>query len=124
MVASYQSGFPYTWAPIPESPLSRVNLFPNNDYKPAQIDVDLNAYYDVFTYKSFKGTITFLVYNLLDRLNEVSVYSSTGRAYTTIARESEINSHRSDFNDYWDAIHNPAMYSAPRTIKVGFKLTY
>ena len=120
----YDSGSPYTWSPIAENPLSRVNLYPNNDYKPVQLSVDLNAYYNIFEYKGIKGKLTLLVYNLLDRLNEVAVYSSTGRAYTTVARESEINSHQSDFNDYWDAIHNPGMYSAPRLIKAGFEVSF
>ncbi len=120
----YDSGSPYTWSPIAENPLSRVNLYPNNDYKPLLISVDLNAYYNLFEYKGVKGKLTLLVYNLLDRLNEVAVYSSTGRAYTTVARDSEINSHRSDFNDYWDAIRNPSMYSAPRMIKAGFEVSF
>lgn len=120
----YDSGTPYTWTPIAENPLSRVNLYPNNDVKPTLISVDLNAYYNVFNYRGVQGRLTLLVYNLLDRLNEVAVYGSTGRAYTTVARESEINSHQSDFNDYWDAIHNPAMYSAPRMFKIGFEVSF
>jgi len=120
----YDSGTPYTWSPIGENPLSRVNLYPNNDMKPKMISVDLNAYYDVFNYKGVQGRLTILVYNLLDRLNEVAVYASTGRAYTTVVRESDINSHYSDFNDYWDQIHNPAMYSAPRMVKIGFNVSF
>jgi len=120
----YDSGLPYTWSPIAENPLSRVNLYPNNDFKPEQIRVNLNAYYNLFSIKGTQGKLTLLVYNLLDRLNEVAVYSSTGRAYTTVTRESEINSHQSDFNDYWDAIRNPSMYSAPRMVKIGFEVTF
>ena len=120
----YNSGLPYTWSPIAENPLSRVNLFPNNDFRPTQTNVDLNAYFYLFNYKGMKAKLTLLVYNLLDRLNEVGVYGSTGRAYTTVARASEINSHQSDFNDYWDAIKNPGMYSAPRMIKIGFAVTF
>jgi len=78
----------------------------------------------VFNYKGVQGRLTLLVYNLLDRLNEVAVYASTGRAYTTVVRESDINSHYSDFNDYWDQIHNPAMYSAPRMVKIGFNVSF
>jgi len=124
MTMYYDSATPYTWSPIAENPLSRVNLYPNNDVKPMQISVDLNAYYNLFNVKGVRGKVTLLVYNLLDRLNEVAVYSSTGRAYTTVVRESEINSHQSDFNDYYDAIHNPAMYSSPRLVKIGFDVSF
>jgi len=120
----YNSGTPYTWSPLPENPLSRVNLFPNNSHMPSQISVDLNAYYYLLDYKGIKVKLTLLSYNLLDRLNETSVYGSTGRAYTSIVREWDVKSHRSNFNDYWDRIKNPAMFSAPRMIKIGLGITF
>ena len=120
----YNSGTPYTWSPLPESPLSRVNLFPNNSHKPSQVSVDLSAYYNLVDYKGLKLKLTLLVYNLLDRLNENSVYGSTGRAYTTIVREWDVKSHRSNFNDYWDRIKNPAMFSTPRMVKIGLGITF
>jgi outer membrane receptor protein involved in Fe transport len=120
----YNSGTPYTWTPIPESPLSRVNLFPNNDYQPSEVSVDLSAYYNLFSIKGINGKVTILVYNLFDKLNDAWVYGTTGRAYTTIVRENEIMSHHSDFNDYWDRVKNPAMYSSPRLVKVGFELSF
>jgi hypothetical protein len=120
----YNSGTPYTWSPVAENPISQVNLFPNNDYKPAQFSIDFNSYYHIFEYKGIKGRLTILVYNLLDRLNEVSVNGSTGRAYTTIARENVIDSHKSDFNDYWDRVKDPSMYSMPRLVKISVEVSF
>jgi len=120
----YDSGTPYTWTPIPENPLSSINILPNNDYMPYRVNVDLNAYYNFIRGNRFCVGVKLLIYNLLDRLNEVWVYGTTGRAYTVIARENEIENHKSNFNDYWDRIKNPAMFSAPRFVKLGIEVKF
>ncbi|MBN2600735.1 MAG: TonB-dependent receptor, partial [Candidatus Marinimicrobia bacterium] len=120
----YDSGTPYTWSPVGSSMLFRVNLLPNNSIMPAQISFDLNGYYSIAITKRVKAKLTLTVYNLLDRLNEVTVNGQTGRAYTTIIRETDVNSHKSVFNDYLDRIQNPSMYSAPRLVKIGFGIEF
>ncbi len=120
----YNSGSPYTWSPLPESPLSRVNLFPNNAHIPNSTTVDLNAYYNLMSYKGMKYRLTLLVYNLFDQLNDSWVNGTTGRAYSAVIRDIDIASHRSNFNDVWDSVHNPAMYSAPRQVKVGLEVLF
>lgn len=124
LTAFYNSGYPYTWSPLPESRLSDVRLLPNNAPRPAMFQVDLRAHYDIFRVRNYNVRATLLVYNLLDALNEPSVYSTTGRAYTTIIRDSDRADHRSDFNDYEDRVRNPAMYSAPRLVKFGLEVTF
>ncbi|MCB0289329.1 MAG: hypothetical protein KDH97_03640, partial [Calditrichaeota bacterium] len=56
--------------------------------------------------------------NLLDRLNEYSVYSSTGRANNDLEAQLSageiIGLHTLD-----DYILNPGYYSAPRQIRLG-----
>ncbi|MEW6193565.1 MAG: TonB-dependent receptor [Bacteroidota bacterium] len=122
--AYFNSGTPYTWSPITGSTLYDLNLLPNNSKKPSQFSVDLSAFYTLWTSGSQQIKLTMLVYNLLDALNEVSVYSRTGRAYTDVILDTELSSHRSNFNDYYDVIHDPSMYSAPRSIKFGITFTY
>ncbi|MCF7805719.1 MAG: TonB-dependent receptor [Candidatus Marinimicrobia bacterium] len=115
----YNSGTAYTFAPIGESRLSRINLYPNNDYQPARYSVDLTGYYTVMQVGMVNLQLTWAVYNLFDTLNPVAVNSETGQAYTAIISESERGSHRSNFNDYEDRIENPSMYAAPRLVKIG-----
>ena len=115
----YNSGAPYTWAPLADSHLARVNLFPNNAHRPSGFTADLNGFYKIATIGSSQLRLNVLVYNLFDNLNDVWVNSTTGRAYTAIIRETDIAGHRSDFNDVYDSVHNPAMYNAPRLVKVG-----
>jgi outer membrane receptor protein involved in Fe transport len=120
----YNSGTPYTWSPISESILARVNLYPNNAWKPSGYSFDLNGFYNVNLLKDVKMRLTFTVYNLFDQLNETWVNAQTGRAYTAIIRDVDIAGHRSDFNEFEDRIQNPAMYSAPRLVKVGLGIVF
>jgi len=124
MIVYYNSGTPYTWDPIEESVLSRVNLYNNNAWQPAGTSVDFNGYYNLKLAGDLNLRLTLSVYNLLDELNENWVNPTTGRAYTAIVRESDLASHRSDFNEYKDTYQNPAMYSAPRRIKIGMGINF
>ncbi|MCD6204735.1 MAG: TonB-dependent receptor [Candidatus Marinimicrobia bacterium] len=120
----FDSGTPYSWSPVSSSTLFRVNLLPNNSWMPAQYNFDFNGYYNIPLSDKFKTQLTLTIYNLFDRLNEVWVNSQTGRAYTAIVRDTDLASHKSEFNDYYDRIHNPTMYSAPRLIKVGIGIDF
>jgi len=120
----YNSGTPFSWNPIPESPLARVNLFPNNSPKPSQVTIDMRAYYALYSVANVQLRLLLIAYNLLDNLNELSVNSITGRAYTDIVRQSQLDDHRSDFNDYYDRIHDPSMYAAPRQMKAGVEVIF
>ncbi len=120
----YNSGTPYTWTPIVLNPVSRVNLYPNNDYMPSSYSVDFFSYYKFALFKRFNAQIELSIYNLFDRLNPVWVYGSTGQPYTAIIQESDRANHRSDFNDYEDRIKNPSAYSAPRMVKLGLGISF
>jgi len=120
----FNSGQPYTWTPISESPLALINLLPNNQYRPAQFRVDLNASYNLFKIKNINVRLTLLAYNILDRLNEVFVNSTTGRAYTGIVRPVDLLTYRSNFSTYYDVLRNPGMFGIPRSIKVGMEFQF
>ena len=120
----FGSGTPYTLSPLPESMLSGVLLYPNNAQKPSTYSVDLYGYYNVPLANGMKLKFEMYIYNLLDTLNEYGVYGRTGRAYTNIVLDSERTNHRSDFNTIEDVFQNPAMYSAPRMIKIGMGVSF
>ncbi|MBN1781670.1 TonB-dependent receptor [bacterium] len=112
------SGTPYTYDPPDYSSLYRINLYQNNSYKPLSMTFDLVASYTlpVFGKHSLKFMVN--VYNLLDKLNANWVYGDTGQPYTRIVTESDLSKFRSDYNDYYDQVENPTMYSNPRAVKV------
>ena len=125
LTSYFNSGVPYTFSPIQESQLYRVNLYPNNDYMPQKFSVDFRMDYSKSLLSdNMKLNFSVMIFNLLDMLNEEWVNSTTGRAYTAVIRDTDIFSHRSDFNTFEDRVRNPAMYSAPRQIKFNVKLEF
>lgn len=122
--AYFNSGTPYTFEPVSEDLLSRINLYENNAYKPSQVQVDLTGFYNLPLTRGVGLRFSLLVFNVFDRLNEVWVNSQTGRAYTAIITAADLAGHRSNFNDYNDRVRNPSMYSAPRQVRLGVGLTF
>ena len=124
LTAYYNSGSPYTFTPQSESVLSRINLYPNNDYKPSTSTIDATFYYKFKLMGKLKGNLNLTIYNLTDQLNENWVNEQTGRAYTAVIRETDLAGHRSDFNNYEDRIKNPSMFSSPRNIKLALGINF
>ena len=124
LTAYYNSGTPYTFSPLQESTLSRVNLYPNNDYMPIRYSADLTSFYKMSLAGRYDLKFNLSIYNLFDRLNENAVNGTTGRAYTAVVREEDLLAHRSDFNEYDDRIHDPSMFAAPRYVKLGMSLGF
>ena len=120
----YNSGTPYTFTPQGESNLALLNLYPNNDFKPSNYHADLSGYIKLPTIFGVKPKLDFIVYNLLDRYNEYGVSPETGRSYTAVVSETELLSHRSNFNTYDDRYKDPSMFSAPRHVKVGLTIPF
>jgi len=124
LLTVYSSGQPYSWTPITESRLKVISLLPNNQVRPSQFNVDLNAFYNLLTLRNIDVRLTLLAYNIFANLNEDKVNTTTGRAYTGIVRPADIITHRSNFSDYYDVLQNPDMYAAPRTVKLGLEFQF
>jgi len=83
---------------------------------------------------SFAGLsfVIFLkVFNLLDRLNEVAVYSDTGRSTYTLAIARGEGAAIDRRVGLVDGVHsmseyfaNPTLYAAPREVLVGITLNF
>ena len=86
--------------------------------------MDCSFYYRFKLPGGYNANLDVNIYNLFDRLNEESVNEQTGRAYTAVIKETDIASHRSDFNDYEDRVKNPSMYSSPRMVKIGVGVNF
>lgn len=124
LIGFYNSGTPYTYTPLEISPLSLINLYENNAYKPAGYTFDLSSYYNFPLTRGIKGQVFLNIYNIFDRKNTIWVYSDTGQPYTTIIFDSQRANHRSDFNTFDDRVENPTAFSAPRQIKLGFGILF
>ncbi len=120
----YNSGTPYTFSPQGESNLALLNLYPNNDYKPSNYTLDLTGYINLPKFFGYQPNFNLLIRNVTDRQNEYGVSSETGRSYTAVVNETELLSHRSNFNTYEDRYKDPSMFSGPREIKVGLTVKF
>jgi outer membrane receptor for ferrienterochelin and colicin len=116
LVGQYGSGLPYT----PALAGTRIS-YENSERKPVQYNLDLRAYYN-FRLGGLRGTVHLYVYNLLDRRNEVLVYSDTGRA--TYSLIQTYVSQQQTFNTLDEYLTRPDFYSAPRQVKIGLSLSF
>lgn len=124
LTSYFNSGTPFSWNPLSENRVANINLLPNNSYQRSTYSLDLSGYYDIYRLNDMLLRLNFSVYNLLDRLNDSWVNSTTGRAYTAIIQNSDIDGHKSNFNEFSDRIKNPSMYRAPRLIKAGLEVSF
>ncbi|MBN1465818.1 TonB-dependent receptor [candidate division KSB1 bacterium] len=118
------SGSAFTWSPIDQNPLNRVNLYPNNSHKPFHYSIDLKANYDLPLRQRYSLRFTLYVYNLFDRLNEDNVNSNTGRTNQAIIRPQDRLGYWSDFSTYEQSIYSPSNWSSPRLVKLGVGLFF
>jgi outer membrane receptor protein involved in Fe transport len=118
LIGRYGTGLPYT--PTPNG--LRTTTFPqNSERKPTAFNVDLQAFYG-FKVADLELNLMLDVFNLLDRRNELQVYSETGRAgYTIIPGRQDVPVVVSTLDDY---LTRPDFFSAPRLIKLGVQVSF
>ncbi len=117
LIFKYGSGFPYTEDPK----VSQGVRFENGGIKPYTIDLDLRAEKNFKIGNYFVNTYL-LIYNVLDIKNEVGVYATTGRATNDL--NTKTAGEIIGLNTLEEYINNPAMYNAPREIRLGFGIGF
>lgn len=115
LVLQYWSGLPYT----PSLAGTRI-AYENSERKPDQYNVDLRSFWK-FKFMNMNLSLNLSIYNLLDRRNEVLVYSDTGRAtYTLIPTYTPQEQTHNTLDEY---LVRPDFYSSPRQVKLGLTLS-
>lgn len=120
LVSRLGTGLPYT----PYEGDNKVQLKRNAGRKPMQWTVDFAGEKE-FSFNDYVITLFVRVYNLLDRLNELSVFDDTGRStYTLASKRGEgavVDQHLyvSGVHPMSDYYNNPTLYSSPREIRIG-----
>lgn len=121
IIGRYESGQPYT----PSNPGSALTTqFRNSDRKPDIFYINLNLYK---TFKLFNQKMRLFakIYNLFDNLNEIKVYSSTGRAqfpYRTNA-DRQILERNPNFS-LEEIDLRPDFYHEPRRVVLGLTVYF
>lgn len=115
LLGRYGTGFPYT----PSYEGIRIAR-ENSERKPARYNIDLRAYYN-FKLSDLKLSMFLNIYNLTDRMNELDVYTDTGRAsYSLIPSPGVIRG----VNTLEEYLIRPNYYSAPRYFTVGVSVGF
>jgi outer membrane receptor for ferrienterochelin and colicin len=118
LIGKLGSGLPYT----PTLDAIRIDA-ENSERKPSQMTFDLHAHKDFYFSKDVHATVFLKVYNLFDRLNEILVYSDTGRS--TYALYPSVD-HGNEFGRHYlkDYLTRPNYYSGPRSVRLGMSLGF
>jgi len=108
---------PYT----EDQQISNGVRFENGGRRPTTMNLDLKAD-KTLNIAGININTYLLVYNVFDIRNEYGVYATTGRASFDLNTKyaGTING----LNTIDQYIKNPAMYSAPRQIRVGFRVGF
>ncbi len=118
IVARYGTGFPYT--PTFQNVQTAVE---NSGRKPDIYYVDVYAYKDLQLF-GFKFSFFLRVFNLFDRLNEINVFTDTGRAGYTLAPLYVGGLRPRGLNPLQDYYIRPDFYKEPRQVQLGFEFEF
>ncbi len=113
LIGRMGSGLPYT----PSRDARRIDA-ENSERKPAQMTFDLYAHKDFYFNNNVYATVFLKVYNLFDRLNEILVYTDTGRATYALYPSTD---HGDEYGRHYlkDWLTRPTYYSPPRSVRLG-----
>ena len=120
-IIEYGSGAPYT--PELANPSTGTTIVTNSQTKPATINCDLRAYYDLDLHP-VKLVFFTRIFNLFDTRNQKGVYASTGSAdydwyHEKIARSTQLYVNTVD---QW--FTDATKYSEPRRVEFGMNLEF
>ncbi len=117
LLGRYGSGLPYT-----PTYLNIRRAFTNTARSPMTMNFDLKIHYSI-TFMRYSMSFFLKVFNLMDRRNEVLVYSNTGRAgYTLTSRYTGIVRGYNTVDDFF--YRPPHHYSPPREIRLGVTIGF
>ncbi|MDZ7373776.1 MAG: TonB-dependent receptor [candidate division KSB1 bacterium] len=118
LIGRLGSGLPYT--PSFQNIQTAVE---NSARKPLYLNFDLYAYRNLRVGK-LGATVYVRVLNLFDRLNELEVFTDTGRAGYTLAPLYVGGLRPRGLNTLEDYYIRPDFYSPPREVQVGFAVEF
>ena len=124
ILGQFGSGYPYTPS-INRATTMGINtstvFLKNSRRKPITYNLDVNFIY-YLPFSKINGQVYVKVFNLLDRRNELTVYSDTGRAtYTYNITGVDEEGRPNPLGEYYS---RPDWLSAPRQVQIGLKIAF
>ena len=124
LILNWNSNTPYTYEPKVDSYSAKADIPENNSDMPSRFNADFSLHYNFNITKKIKTKFYLEVYNLFDNLNENAVFSTTGRANSSLDVETLKENYRSDFTTLEEFLYRPDYYSQPRMVKVGLSFNF
>ncbi|MCL4511697.1 MAG: TonB-dependent receptor [Bacteroidetes bacterium] len=131
LVAKYGSGLPYT--PTDEKGEIIQGQLQNSARMPSTFDVDLYATKEL-EIMGVHSEVFLRVYNLLDNLNQIIVYSNTGTATYSLTSIDPAVTYALQPAQYQEQVprglvpssywNNPSYYAPPRLVQVGLSVLF
>lgn len=122
VVSSLNSGLPYTPSFVTTESMGRFGgLNENSSRKPTKVNVDLRIS-KTYNLDAFSIQATCDITNLFDIRNATSVYSDTGLPDFTLDNPG-LSNRLVELGRQSDVNRSPGMYSAPRYISLGIKIS-
>jgi outer membrane receptor protein involved in Fe transport len=126
IISSFSTGYPYT----PQLFDQKIDQLPNQDRKPSLTKLDAHLYKDINLPGRGHLRLFAKIFNVLDKLNETSVFNDTGRASYSL--NGQRGTHASWEPAYGlPGIQNlnefntrPDFYSSPREVRLGATLSF
>ena len=118
IIGRYGTGLPYT-----PTFQNIQTSFENSARRPMLFTVDLFMYKN-FGWLGLRYQFFIRVFNLFDRLNEVDIFTDTGRSGYTLAPLYVGGLHPRGLNSLDSYFIRPDYYSVPRRIQLGFELQF
>jgi outer membrane receptor protein involved in Fe transport len=116
LIGRLGTGFPYT------PTFQNIRTAPENSARrPTVYTVDLYAY-KYFRLAGLRTSLYLRVFNLFDRLNELQVFTDTGRAGYSLAEITVGGLRPRGINTLREYFTRPDFYSAPRQIQLGLEI--
>ncbi|MFT5517097.1 MAG: outer membrane receptor protein involved in Fe transport, partial [Rhodothermales bacterium] len=121
LIARFASGQPYT----PSNPGSQLSAqLSNSESKPSLLNIDVNIARR-FKMAGYSARVYAKAFNVLDRLNSRSIYTSTGNPfhpYRTLGETEVLNQNRNFTVDEIDL--RPDFLDPPRRVTIGLDITF
>ena len=120
-IGRFATGQPYT----PTSPRSQLSTqLENSESKPYTLNIDINME-KRFNVGDIGAALFVRIYNVLDRLNPITVYTSSGNAFQPFRSLGETEVLIQNPNFTVDEIDlRPDFLAAPRRVLVGFNVDF
>ncbi len=120
IIASYGSGDPFDYVPLPAPGRPTLTETENNGQRPGNFNIDMNLGYKFATISGIDMRLYFQAYNLLDTRNPAFVFSDSGSPTSTgLLERRRLSLQNATFTTPEEIVFDGTSLVAPRQYRLG-----